>query len=85
MTDVDGVLVLSRDGEYPAVINRNVGYVDYEQGVVSLVGFTPNLSTSAVGRVSCSATPSDMNIIIEPTNNSIHSISAVEVDIRETN
>lgn len=85
VTDVDGVLVLSRDGEYPAVINRNVGYVDYEQGVVSLVGFTPNLSTSADGRVTCSVIPSDMNVIIEPTNNSIHSISAVEVDIKETN
>lgn len=85
VTDVDGVLVLSRDGEYPAVINRNVGYVDYEQGVVSLVGFPPNLSTSADGRVTCNAIPSDMNVIIEPTNNSIHTISAVEVDIKETN
>jgi hypothetical protein len=55
-----GVLALKKVGAVDTqILNANIGTVDYASGLISIVGFKPNILTDLYITVTCSCNPSD--------------------------
>ena len=85
LVDVNGVLKIRRvEGNETFTVQDNVGTINYETGLIGLVGFAPASITGSIFEITCIPASSDIIpknnqiLIIEPTDVTLKMITDIE-------